>query len=114
MSILSPTRAAFLEHVFRSSFPGQVAIRFAFAEGEVGALYTMGQDPTSRQACPVVRFVATFPPSIPYPGHHDHGIDYYEQPVASADEAAHLLAQFDHAAAVRFRTHCRPPASREA
>lgn len=108
MAAPSPTRAAFLDGIFTSSFAGQVARRFLFADGEVGALYTLGLDPTSGQPCPVVLYVATFPPSQPQPGLHDFGIDYRQQPVASAAEAAELLAHFGPTEAAHFRVSCRP------
>lgn len=109
MPTSSPTRTEFLDSVFTSSFAGQVATRFRFADGEVGALYTLGRDPASGQPCPVVLYVATFPPSQPQPGLHDFGIDYWQQPVTSGEEAHQLLAAFSPAAAARFRASCRPP-----
>lgn len=105
------TRAAFLDGVFTSRFADQVATRFRFADGEAGALYTLGRDPVSGQSRPVVLYVATFPPAIPHPGFHDFGVDYWEQPVASADEAAQLLANFGREEAARFRASCRPAPS---
>lgn len=102
------TRAAFIDRVLTSSFPGEVTKRFAFADGEVGALYTTGRHPASGTACPVVLYVATFPPSFPHEGLHDFGIDYAEQPVTTAEEAAYLLAHFGREQAEQFRAQCRP------
>jgi hypothetical protein len=107
MRVSSPTRAEFLDGVFTSCFAGQVATRFVFDDGEVGALYTMGTDPASGQPCPVLLYIATFPPSTPRPGVRDFGVDYWQQPVATAAEAAELLACFDRAAAAHFRASCR-------
>lgn len=59
----SLTRAEFINGVFTSRLPGQLAKRFSFADGEVGVLYTIGRDPVSGQSCPVVLYIATFPPS---------------------------------------------------
>ena len=103
----SAARGAFIDQVLTSSFAGEVAKRFAFADGEVGALYTMGRDRASGQACPVVLYVATFPPTPQQGGRHDFGIDFLEQPVSSAGEAAQLLAQFGRTQAELFRTSCR-------
>ena len=108
MSAPIPTRAAFLDGVFTSRFPHEVAKRFAFADGEVGALYTLGRDPASGKSCPVILLVATFPPSSPHGGLRDFGIDYLEKPVASPAEAQQLLAQFGPAEAAQFRASCRP------
>lgn len=104
----SAARAAFIDQVLTSSFAGEVAKRFAFADGEVGVLYTMGRDRASGQPCPVVLYVATFPPSSQRGGHHDFGIDFREQPVASAAEAAQLIARFQRPQAQQFRLSCRP------
>ena len=103
------TRAEFINLILTSQFPGQVAKRFAFADGEVAALYTLGRPANTRQTQPVVLFVATFPPDLTQAGFHNFGIDYFEQPVASADEAQELLDQFDQTQATLFRTKCRPP-----
>lgn len=103
------TRAAFVDGVFTSSFAGHIARRFRVADGEAGALYTLGRDPLTGQPCPVVLYVATFPPSSPQPGVHDFGVDYWQQPVQSVEEAAHLLAAFGPAEAAQFRASCRPP-----
>lgn len=108
MSAHIPTRAAFLDGILTSHFPHEKAKRFAFADGEVGALYTLGRDPVSGESCPVILFVATFPSSYPHEGLRDFGIDYLEKPVASPDEARHLLAQFGPAEAAQFRASCRP------
>jgi len=108
MSAPLPTRAAFLDGVLTSRFPHEVAKRFAFADGEVGALYTLGLDPASGKPCPVILFVATFPPSSPHGGLRDFGIDYLEKPVASPAEAQYLLAQFGPVEAAQFRASCRP------
>lgn len=107
MHQFSATRADFINQVLTSSFPGEMAKRFLFADGEVGALYTMGQDPASGNACPVVLYVATFPPTPQQGGRHDFGIDFLEQPVRSAEEAAYVLAQFQRAEAQLFRASCR-------
>lgn len=107
MSNPSAARADFIDKVLTSSFPGEVAKRFAFTDGEVGVLYTMGQDATSGRACPVVLYVATFPPSPQQGGHHDFGIDFVEQPVGSAAEAAQLIASFQRTEAQLFRARCR-------
>jgi hypothetical protein len=104
----TPSRAAFIDRVLTSSFAGQVAKRFSFADGEVAALYTLSRKARPGVAQPVVLFVATFPPLLTQNGVHDFGIDYVEQPVASAQEAQDLLGQFDHEQAMRFRTSCRP------
>jgi len=108
MSAPLPTRAAFLDRIFTSRFPHEVAKRFTFADGEVGALYTLGYDAASGESRPVLLFVATFPPSSPHKGLRDFGIDYLEKPVASPAEARHLLAQFGPAEAAQFRASCRP------
>lgn len=102
-------RAAFIDRILTSRLPGEVAKRFRFADGEVAALYTLGQKARNGVAQPVVLFVATFPPARPEPGVHDFGLDYCEQPVASADEAHDLLAQFDQPQAALFRARCRAP-----
>lgn len=102
------TRAEFIDRLFTSSIVGQIAKRFLFADGEVGALYTVGRDPATGKATPVLLVVATFPPSPQQGGLHDFGIDYLEQPVATVEEAARLLAQFDHQQAELFRRSCRP------
>ena len=101
------TRASFIERVLRSSFAGQVAKRFRFADGEVAALYTLSRKTIPSLAPAVVLIIATFPPVLTQTGVHDFGIDYCELPVASADEAAALLTQFDHEQAARFRAKCR-------
>lgn len=108
MSTPPTTRAAFIDQVLTSSFPDQRAKRFAFPDGEVAALYTMGRDPTSGHPCPVVLYLATFPPSAAHAGFHDFGLDFREQPVASEAEAHRLLAQFEQAQAASFRAACRP------
>ena len=100
-------RADFVDRVLTSRFPGEVAKRFAFADGEVGALYTMGRDRATGRACPVVLYVATFPPSPQQGGQHDFGLDFWEQPVGSAAEAARVLARFGPAEAESFRASCR-------
>lgn len=105
----NPTRAQVIEGVLTSSFPGEVAKRFVFADGEVGVLYTQGRDPVSGTTRPVLLYVATFPPYSLHGGHHDFGIDYAEQPVASTTEAHQLLAQFGPEQAATFRASCRPP-----
>lgn len=103
----SAARADFVDRVLTSSFPGEVAKRFAFADGEVGVLYTMGWNRASGQACPVVLCIATFPLSPQQGGRHDFGIDFREQPVGSAAEAAQLMARFRRAEAQLFRASCR-------
>lgn len=108
MSPATTPRATFIDRVLTSSFAGQVARRFLFADGEVAALYTLSRKAMPGVAQPVVLFVATFPPQLTQDGVHDFGIDYIEQPVASTQEAQDLLRQFDHEQAVRFRTSCRP------
>ncbi|RZL08316.1 MAG: hypothetical protein EOO62_15530 [Hymenobacter sp.] len=100
-------RADFITRVLTSSFAGEVAKRFPFADGEVGVLYTMGRDRATGQACPVLLYVATFPPSPQQGGRHDFGIDFREQPVGSAEEAARVMAQFQRAEAQAFRASCR-------
>ena len=100
-------RADFIDRVLTSSFPGEVAKRFTFVDGEVGVLYTMGRDRASGRACPVVLYVATFPPSPQQDGRHDFGLDFWEQPVSSSAEAARVMAQFKQAEAQLFRTSCR-------
>lgn len=102
------TRADFIDQVLTSRIAGEVAKRFLFPTGVVGALYTMGQDPVSGKPQTVVLFVSTFPPTCRHGGFHDFGIDYQEQPVATSEEAEQLLAQFDREEAARFRTSCRP------
>ena len=102
------TRAAFLDGILTSSFPHEKAKRFAFTDGEVGALYTLGRDPVSGESCPVILLVATFPPSSLHGHLRDFGIDYLEKPVASPAEAQRLLAQFGPAEAAQFRASCRP------
>lgn len=101
------TRPAFIDRVLTSSFPGQVAKRFLFADGEVAALYTLSRKVPADLAQPVILVVATFPPALPQPGLHDFGLDYAEVPVASAAEANDILAQFDQAQAALFRAKCR-------
>jgi|GEM_PF-3093514 len=101
------TRADFINGVFTSRIPGEVAKRFAFTDGEVGALYTLGPDPVSGQSRPVLLYIATFPPSSRHGGYHDFGVDYNEQPVATAGEAHQLLAQFGAKEAALFRASCR-------
>ena len=107
MGELNAARSAFIDQVLTSRFPGEVAKRFAFADGEVGVLYTMWRDQASGLACPVVLYVATFPPSPQQGGRHDFGIDFWEQPVGSAAEAAQLLDQFRRPEAQVFRLSCR-------
>ena len=107
MTDASPTRRAFLNRVLTSSFPGQVAKRFSFADGEVAALYTLSRKAPASLAQPVILVVATFPPALPQLGLHDFGLDYAEVPVTSAAEAHELLAQFDQAQAALFRAKCR-------
>ena len=107
MHHFSATRADFINQVLTSSFPGETAKRFSFADGEVGALYTMGQDRVSGNICPVILYVATFAPSFQQGGRHDFGLDFLEQPVSSAEEAAHVLAHFQRADAQLFRASCR-------
>ena len=102
------TRKEFIDQVLTSRLAGETAKRFAFPNGEVGALYTLGYDALTRQPCPIVLVVATFPPFSPDGGFHDFGVDYQELPVASAEEAAQLLAQFGREEAQRFRATCRP------
>lgn len=106
----SPTRAEFIDQVLTSRLPGETAKRFSFPMGEVGALYTLGYDTVARVMRPVVLLVATFPPSSQHGGFHDFGIDYRELPVANAEEAAQLLAQFEQVEAAQFRARCRPAA----
>jgi len=108
MPPVTPPPIAFIDRVLMSSFAGQVAKRFRFAEGEVAAVYTLSRKAAPGVAQPVVLFVATFPPQLTPAGVHDFGIDYVEQPVASIQEAQDLLGQFDYAQAVRFRATCRP------
>lgn len=104
----SLTRAEFIDQVLTSCLPGQVAKRFRFDDGEVGAVYTLSGRLPAELAPPVILYVATFPPMVsPHVGHHDFGIDYYERPVASAEEAAAILAQFDQQQAAQFRASCR-------
>lgn len=107
MTALRPTRAEFLDQVLTSSFPGEVAKRFAFADGEVGAVYTLSRKTTTGPARPVILVVATFPPVWTRAGVHDFGIDSYEHPVTSAQEAMALLTQFDQQQAEAFRVSCR-------
>jgi hypothetical protein len=107
MSDPDPTRATFIDRVLTSHFPGEIAKRYQFADGEVAALYTLGRKALTGLAEPVVLFVATFPPDRTQAGVHDFGIDYVEQPVASAEEARELLAQFDQPQAALFRGRCR-------
>jgi hypothetical protein len=108
MSEPTAARVDFINRVLTSSFPGEEAKRFAFADGEVGVLYTMGQDRVSGRACPVVLYIATFPPVPQQGGRHDFGIDFLEQPVGSAEEAAGIMAQFRWPEAQLFRASCRP------
>lgn len=107
MHELSAARTRFINEVFISQFAGQVAKRFAFADGEAGALYTLGRDPISGKSCPVMLYIATFPPSSRHGGYKDFGIDYVEQPVATLAEANRLLAAFGQAEAAQFRASCR-------
>ncbi|MGI4834318.1 MAG: hypothetical protein ACRYFK_12755 [Janthinobacterium lividum] len=51
--------------------------------------------------------MATFPPVWTRAGVHDFGIDSYEHPVTSAQEAMALLTQFDQQQAEAFRVSCR-------
>lgn len=101
------TRPSFIDRVLTSSFPGQVAKRFLFPDGEVGAVYTLSRKAPAGVTQPVILVIATFPPAQLQPGVHDFGIDYAEQPVTSIDEARDLLAHFDHAQAALFRATCR-------
>lgn len=103
-----PAPATFLDKVLVSRFPQEVAKRFVFPDGEVGALYTLGHDAVSSESRPVILIVATFPPSSPQEGLRDFGIDYLQKPVASPEEARHLLDQFGPAEAAQFRASCRP------
>ena len=107
MNPVSPTRAQFIDQVLTSSFPGETAKRFAFDDGEVGAVYTRSRRAGRGLGQPVILLVATFPPLLASGGLHDFGIDYYEHPVASAQEATALLAQFDQHQAELFRASCR-------
>jgi hypothetical protein len=102
------SRADFINSVFTSRIPGEVATRFSFVDGEVGALYTLGRDPISGESRQVVLYIATFPPSSQHGGRHDFGIDYSEQPVATSAEAQQVLAQFGPEQAALFRASCRP------
>jgi len=101
------TRAEFIDRILTSRLPGEVAKRFLFNDGEVAVLYTLSQKMPADLAQPVLLVVATFPPAVTQPGVHDFGIDYAEQPVASAEEAHDLLAQFDQKQAALFRAKCR-------
>lgn len=103
-----PSRADFISQVLTSSFADQQAKRFAFADGEVGAVYTLSRKLPAAVAPPVVLLVAVFPPGYSADGVHDFGIDYYEQPVSGAEQAAQLLASFDQTQAAAFRRRCRP------
>lgn len=67
----------------------------------------MGQDRASDNACPVILYVATFDPSPQQDGRHDFGLDFLEQPVPNAEEAAHVLAHFQLVDAQLFRASCR-------
>lgn len=107
MNPVSPPRAQFIDQVLTSSFPGETAKRFAFVDGEVGAVYTRSRRAGHGPGQPVILLVATFPPQLTSGGVHDFGIDYYEYPVASAQEAAALLALFDRHQAEAFRANCR-------
>ena len=107
MNPVSPTRAQFIDQVLTSSFAGETAKRFAFVDGEVGAVYTRSRRASHGLGQPVILLVATFPPLLTSGGLHDFGIDYYEYPVASAQEATALLAQFDQHQAELFRASCR-------
>lgn len=102
MCALDPTRAKFLDQILASHLPSQVAKRYTFPDGEAAAVYTLSE----RTARPVLLYVASFAPTIE-PGVHDFGIDYYEHPVASAEEAAQRLAEFTQEQAAQFRTSCR-------
>lgn len=106
MPVASPTPPAFIDRVLTSSFPGQVAKRFAFADGEVAALYTLSRKLPAHLAQAVILLVATFPPQLTRPGLHDFGIDYAEVAVSSLAEAHELLAQFDRSQAAQFRANC--------
>lgn len=101
-------RDEFIDRVLTSSIPGEVAKRFAFADGEVGVLHTTGRNPATGQACSLILYVATFPPSSPREGVRDFGLDYFQQPVATAEEAAQVLAHFGREQAEQFRRNCRP------
>lgn len=111
MSSPARTRTEFLTLVLTSAFAEEQAKRFAFADGEVGAVYTLSRKAGVGSAQPVILFVATFPPSLFAEGahgySHNYGLDYCELPVASAEEAAQLLAQFDEGQAAQFRANCR-------
>ena len=105
MRVVDSARSAFLTRVLTSAFPHAPAKRFAFADGEVGAVYTLGRDPRSQRPVPVVLFVASFPP-VTHGATHHYGLVFSEQPVADAAEAAALLAQFTRPAAARYRASC--------
>jgi hypothetical protein len=107
MTDTSPLHPAFIDRILTSCFPGQVAKRFAFVDGEVAAVYTLSRKVPADLAQPVILVVATFPPTLAQPGVHDFGIDYAELPVASAQEAQNLLGQFDEMQAALFRAKCR-------
>lgn len=100
-------RAEFLNHILTSSFAGQQAKRFQFADGEVGAVYTQRDAVTAGAPQAVILLVATFPPVFTEAGFHDFGIDYVERPVASAAEAQEWLAHFTRQQAEQFRASCR-------
>jgi len=55
-------RAAFIDRVLTSHFPGEVAKRLRFADGEVAALYTLSRKAPLDVAQPVLLVVATFLP----------------------------------------------------
>lgn len=107
MTDASLPRPTFIDRILVSSFPGEVAKRFLFADGEVAALYTLSRKVVASLAKPVILLIATFPQRLTQPGLHDFGIDYVEFPVASADEAQQLLAQLDETQAALFRAKCR-------
>ena len=105
MRAIDSSRTDFLTRVLTSCFPNTPAKRFQFADGEVGAVYTMGLDPHSKLPHPVVLYVASFPPS--YQGTTRHfGLVFSEQLVASAREAASLIEQFTQLEAARYRASC--------
>lgn len=103
----SLTRAEFIDRVLTSSIAGQKAKRYQFADGEVAAVYTLSRKTSPGTVQPVILYVATFPPALTDAGFHDFGIDHYEQPVTSTEEALALLAQFDQQQAAQFRASCR-------
>ncbi len=105
MRVADSSRTDFLTRVLTSSFPNTFAKRFQFADGEVGAVYTMGLDPRSKLPHPVVLYVASFPPAYHGTTHH-FGLVYSEKPVDNAHEAEVLLAEFTNLEATRYRASC--------